>query len=322
MASLPDLPGQGRQRERLVLGLGTESLIDDQQRQQSSASCRIQHFYDDPTGTLSYVVWDEQSGDAAIIDCVLGYSMASGRTDREPCDRLVEFMRSNDLTLEWILETHAHADHLSGAQYLKAVVGGKVAIGKGIRDVQAHFAATLDLGDDFPTDGSQFDHLFSGGDVFSLGSLECEVIATPGHTNDSVSYRIGSNVFIGDSLFMPDYGTARCDFPGGDAGLLYDSIQRLLSLPSDTKLYMCHDYMPGGRELRYVSTVDEQRAGNIHAKEGVSKADFAAMRTERDASLSPPALIVPAIQVNIRAGYLPDAKDNGIAYLKTSLKAS
>ena len=322
MASLPDLPGQGRQREGLVLGLGTESLIDDQQRQKASASCRIQHFYDDPTGTLSYVAWDEQSGDAAIIDCVLGYSMVSGRTDREPCDRLVEFIRSNDLTLEWILETHAHADHLSGAQYVKSAVGGKVAIGMGICDVQAHFALILGLGEDFPTDGSQFDHLFSGGDMCRIGSLDCEIIATPGHTNDSVSYRIGSNVFVGDSLFMPDYGTARCDFPGGDAGLLYDSIQRLLALPGDTKLYMCHDYKPGGRELRHVSTVDEQRAGNIHIKQGISKADFAAMRTERDASLDAPALIVAAIQVNIRAGYLPDAEDSGIAYLKTSLKAS
>jgi glyoxylase-like metal-dependent hydrolase (beta-lactamase superfamily II) len=301
-----------------VLGLGTESLIDDQQRQKASAACRIQHFYDDPTGTLSYVAWDEQSGDAAIIDCVLGYSMVSGRTDREPCDRLVEFIRSNDLTLAWILETHAHADHLSGAQYVKAMVGGKVAIGEGIRDVQAHFAPILGLDEAFPTDGSQFDHLLSGGEVLNIGNLECEVIATPGHTNDSVSYRVGSNVFVGDSLFMPDFGTARCDFPGGDAGLLYDSIQRLLALPGDTKLYMCHDYKPGGRELRCVCTVDEQRAGNIHVKHGINKADFAAMRTERDASLDAPALIVPAIQVNIRAGYLPDAEDNGIAYLKAS----
>ncbi len=305
-----------------MLGLGPESLIDDQQRQKAAASCRIQHFYDDPTGTLSYVAWDEQSGDAAIIDCVLGYSMVSGRIDREFCDRLVEFIRSNDLTLAWILETHAHADHLSGAQYVKAMVGGKVAIGKGICDVQAHFAAILGLGEEFPTDGSQFDHLLSGGEVLSIGNLECEVIATPGHTNDSVSYRFGSNVFVGDSLFMPDFGTARCDFPGGDAGLLYDSIQRLLALPGDTELYMCHDYKPGGRELRCVCTVDEQRAGNIHVKQGISKADFAAMRTERDSSLDAPALIVPAIQVNIRAGYLPDAEDSGIAYLKTSLRAS
>jgi glyoxylase-like metal-dependent hydrolase (beta-lactamase superfamily II) len=291
-----------------VLGLGAESLIH--------------HFYDEPTGTLSYVVWDEQSGSAAVIDCVLGYSIASGRIDRNPCDRLIEFIRAENLSLEWILETHAHADHLSGAQYLKAIVGGKVSINEGIRDVQAHFAARLDLGEDFPIDGRQFDHLFSGGDVFGIGSLECEVIATPGHTNDSVSYRIGSDVFIGDSLFMPDYGTARCDFPGGDAERLYDSIQHLLDLPGDTKLYMCHDYLPGGRELLFVSTVDEQRACNIHVKQGISKADFVAMRTERDASLNAPALIVPAIQVNIRAGYLPDAEDNGIAYLKSSLKAS
>ncbi len=235
---------------------------------------------------------------------------------------MVEFIRSKNLSLAWILETHAHADHLSGAQYIKAVVGGKVAIGRGIRDVQAHFASILGLGEEFPTDGSQFDRLFSDGDVINIGNLECEVIATPGHTNDSVSYRIGSNVFIGDSLFMPDYGTARCDFPGGDAELLYDSIQRLLAMPGDTSLYMCHDYRPGGRELRCVCTVDDQRTGNIHAKDGVSKAGFVAMRTERDASLSAPALIVPAIQVNIRAGYLPDAEDGGIPYLRTSLEAS
>ena len=304
-----------------MLGLGAESLIDHQQQRTAPATCRIQHFYDEPTGTLSYVVWDEQSGDAAIIDCVLGYSMDSGRTDSHPCDRMVEFIRSKSLSLDWILETHAHADHLSGAQYVKAVLGGKVAIGKGIRDVQAHFVPVFSLGDDFPIDGSQFDRLFSDGDVFNIGGLECEVIATPGHTDDSVSYRIGSSVFVGDSLFMPDFGTARCDFPGGDAGLLYDSIQRLLALPGDTRLYMCHDYMPGGRKLCHVCTVDDQRSGNIHARIGVSRSDFSTMRTERDATLNPPALIVPAIQVNIRAGYLPDAEDSGIAYLKPSFES-
>ena len=283
------------------------------------AEARIQHFYDEPTGTLSYVVSDESSGHAAIIDPVLGYSMVSGRTDTGPSDVIIEYVHKEKLGVEWILETHAHADHLTGAQHIKSNTGGSVAIGEGIRTVQAHFGPVFNLGNDFAPDGHQFDRLFSNGDVFSIGELECEVIATPGHTNDSVSYKIGSAVFVGDSMFMPDFGTARCDFPGGDPGLLYDSIQRILSLPGDTRLYMCHDYKPGGRELRWVCTVDEQRADNIHVNEDVDKGEFTSMRLERDATLNLPALIVPSIQVNIRAGHLPDAEDNGIAYLKTPI---
>ena len=282
-------------------------------------AAKIQHFYDKPTGTLSYVVADPLSDRAAVIDCVLAYSTVSGRTDASPTDALIDYLRDNELALEWILETHAHADHLSGAQYLKSVLGGSVAIGAGIRDVQAHFAPIYNLGDSFSPDGEQFDRLFQDGEVFRIGELECEVITTPGHTSDSVSYRIGDAVFVGDSMFMPDFGTARCDFPGGDAALLYDSIHRLLALPDDTRLFMCHDYMPGGRELRWECTVREQRESNIHVRNGVSKAEFTAMRTGRDAELNLPALIVPAIQVNIRAGHLPDAEDNGIAYLKTPL---
>lgn len=283
------------------------------------AEAMIKHFYDAPTGTLSYVVVDQESNCAAIIDCVLGYSTVSGRTDTGPSDVMIEYIREHDLSLEWILETHAHADHLSGAQYVKSELGGLVAIGAGICDVQAHFVPIFNADSAIPADGSQFDQLFVDGEVFTIGGLECEVIATPGHTNDSVSYRIGSAVFVGDSMFMPDFGSARCDFPGGDAGLLYDSIQRLLSLPGDTRLYMCHDYMPGGRELRWECTVDEQRESNIHVQRDVSKEQFVQMRTDRDAQLSLPALIVPAIQVNIRAGHLPDAEDNGIAYLKTPI---
>lgn len=279
----------------------------------------IQHFYDEPSGTLSYVVADEKSRNAAVIDCVLGYSMVSGRTDSRPSDVIVRYIREHELSLEWILETHAHADHLSGAQYIKSLLGGRVAIGEGIRDVQAHFAPIYNFGSGFTPDGRQFDHLFADGDVFKIGELDCHVIATPGHTNDSVSYRIGSSVFVGDSLFMPDFGTARCDFPGGDAGLLYESIQRLLALPGDTRLYMCHDYMPGGRDLSWVCTVDEQRESNVHVKAGVSKDEFASMRRARDAELNLPALIVPAIQVNIRGGRLPDAEDNNIVYLKTPI---
>jgi len=278
---------------------------------------RIRHFYDEPTGTLSYVVDDQRSDRAAVIDCVLGYNLSSGRTDLRPSDVVIDYVREHGLTVDWILETHAHADHLSGAQYIKSKLGGEVAIGEGIRDVQAHFAPIFNCGKGFAADGRQFDRLFADGEVFRIGELDCEVIATPGHTNDSISYRIGSAVFVGDSLFMPDFGTARCDFPGGDAGLLYDSIRRLLSLPENTRLFMCHDYMPGGRELRWECTVAEQRRDNIHASDGVSKDAFEGMRSERDATLNLPALIVPAIQVNIRAGHMPDADDNGIVYLKT-----
>lgn len=280
---------------------------------------RIQQFHDEPTGTLSYVVDDSTSGRAAIIDCVLGYSLQSGRTDTAPADAILGYLDENGLTAEWILETHAHADHLSGAQYIKSKLGGEVAIGEGIRAVQAHFAAVFNLGQEFTPDGRQFDRLFVDGDVFRIGELDCEVIATPGHTDDSVSYRVGGHVFVGDSMFMPDFGTARCDFPGGDAGRLYDSIARLLALPDDTRLYMCHDYKPGGRELRWVCTVAEQRADNIHVGGGVSKEEFTKMRSERDAVLGLPALIIPSIQVNIRAGHLPDEDDNGTVYLRVPI---
>jgi len=281
------------------------------------SEARIQHFYDEPTGTLSYVVSDAESGIAAVIDPVISYSMVSGRIDAAPSDVIVEYVHKEKLGVEWILETHAHADHVTGAQYIKSKLDGTVAIGEGICGVQAHFGPVFNLEPPFAADGHQFDKLFSDGDTFRIGALECEVVATPGHTNDSVSYKIGSAVFVGDSMFMPDFGTARCDFPGGDPELLYDSIQRVLALPGDTRLFMCHDYMPGGRELRWECTVDEQRAANIHVRKDVSKSEFAVMRRERDATLNLPALIVPAIQVNIRAGHLPDAEDNDIVYLKT-----
>ncbi len=283
------------------------------------SAAHIQHFYDADTGTLCYVVSDSETRKAAVIDCVLSYSPVSGRTDRSQCDAVLAFVSERQLTVEWILETHAHADHLSGAQVLRDATGAPVAIGQGIRDVQAHFVPTFNLTGQVPVDGSQFDRLFADGETFAIGSLTVEVIGTPGHTNDSVSYKIGDDVFVGDTLFMPDFGTARCDFPGGDAKTLFASIHRLLSLPEDTRLYMCHDYQPGGRELRYVCTVAEQRAENIHIGGGTDEAGFVAMRETRDAELSLPALIVPAIQVNIRAGCLPDAEDNGIAYLKTPI---
>jgi glyoxylase-like metal-dependent hydrolase (beta-lactamase superfamily II) len=280
---------------------------------------KIQHFYDESTGTLSYVIADEQSGRAAVVDAVLGYSQVSGRIDTRPSDVVIEYVHKKKLGLEWILETHAHADHLTGAQYIKSQLGGTIAIGEGILKVQAHFGPVFNLGPPFVADGHQFDKLFLDGEAFRIGELDCGVIATPGHTSDSVSYHIGENVFVGDSLFMPDFGTARCDFPGGDAEQLYESIQRVLALPAETMLHMCHDYLPGGRELRWQCTVEEQCANNIHVNRSIDKAGFTSMRKKRDASLSLPALIVPAIQVNIRAGHLPDVEDNGIAFIKTPI---
>jgi len=279
----------------------------------------VQHFYHESTGTLSYVVSDSQTSAAAIIDPVLGYSSVSGRTDAAPAEALIAFVQENDLQVEWILETHAHADHLSAAQFLKSALGGKVAIGEGICKVQAHFGPVFNLQLPFAADGHQFDHLFSDGDTFSLGDIDCRVMHTPGHTNDSVTYLIGDYAFIGDSLFMADSGTARCDFPGGDAGLLFDSIQKILALPDETILCMCHDYPPEGRSMRFAVTVKEQKDDNIHVGGGTSKEDFVSIRRTRDDTLDLPALIVPSIQVNIRAGHLPRPEDNGISYVKIPL---
>ena len=279
----------------------------------------VRHFYDEASGTLTYVVSAGESGKAAIIDPVLGFSVASGRTDTQQADSVIDYLREHALAVEWILETHAHADHLSAAQYLKTKVGGKVAIGEGICGVQEHFGKIFNLGESFAADGNQFDHLFCDGEVFSVGEMSGQVMHTPGHTNDSVSYRFGDCVFIGDSLFMTDFGTARCDFPGGDAGLLYDSIQKLLSLPDTTRLFMCHDYPPEGRSLRYEISVAEQKAENKHVAGTSSRDEFVAMREERDATLSLPALILPSIQVNIRAGNLPHADDNDIRYIRIPL---
>jgi glyoxylase-like metal-dependent hydrolase (beta-lactamase superfamily II) len=262
------------------------------------------------------VVSDPRTSVAAIIDPVLGFSTVSGRTDPDLAREIVACIQSNDLNLEWILETHAHADHLSAAQTIKAHLGGKVAIGNGIRSVQATFGEIFNLKAPFAPDGRQFDRLFGDGDSFTIGSIDCKVLATPGHTSDSVTYLIGDCAFVGDSLFMPDFGTARCDFPGGDAGLLYDSIQKLFSLPPHTRLYMCHDYPPEGRPLRFEVSIPEQKASNVHVKDGTTKDEFVAMRKKRDATLSLPALLLPAIQVNIRAGHLPESEGNDVSYIK------
>lgn len=280
---------------------------------------KIEHFYHATSGTLSYVVSDPQTSAAAIIDPVLEFSVVSGRTDTGPADLLIDYLRENKLDLHWILETHAHADHLSAAQHVKAELGGRLAIGKGIRDVQKHFGPVFNLRAPFKPDGSQFDQLLADGDRFSLGKLECTVLATPGHTSDSVTYLIGNAAFVGDSLFMTDSGTARCDFPGGDAGSLYDSIQKLFALPDDTVLHLCHDYPPDGRDVCYRVTVAEQKQKNIHVGRNRDKASFIALREARDETLSLPKLIVPSIQVNIRAGELPPEDDNGIAYIRIPL---
>ncbi len=279
----------------------------------------IQHFYDEQTGSLSYVVSNPETKSAAVIDSVLGFSAVSGRTDISGAQKIVDHIEGKNLSLEWILETHAHADHLTAAQYLKSELGGQVGIGQGICDVQNHFAKVFNLQAPFGADGRQFDRLFSDGDSIRIGNLEVRVLHTPGHTNDSVTYVVEDAAFVGDTLFMCDYGTARCDFPGGDAGLLYDSIQKLFSLPDETRLFMCHDYPPESRDLRFVCTVAEQKQQNVHVGDGVSKSDFADMREKRDATLALPNLILPSVQVNICAGHLPESEDNQIAYIKIPL---
>ena len=268
------------------------------------------------SSTWSYVVADEPSRRAAIIDPVLDYDAASGRTGTASAQVLVDHVRRQGYGLDWILETHAHADYLSAAQFVKRELGGRVAIGEGIRDVQRTFKALYNLGEEFKCDGSQFDHLFKDAERFAVGGLEARVLSVPGHTGDSVAYHIGDAVFTGDSLFMPDSGSARCDFPGGDAGTLYDSIHKLLSLPEATRLFVCHDYGQGGRAKLHETTVSEERRANIHVKDGISREQYIRMRRERDATLPVPALLLPAIQVNIRAGRLPEPEANGTSYLK------
>jgi len=287
----------------------------------SSVDPQIKAFFDPATCTMSYVVYDHDGGHAAIVDPVLDYDPKSGRTSTASAGRLQDFLQEHALTLDWILETHAHADHLSAAHYLRQQLGGKVAIGDRIPQVQKVFKGLYNLEPRFAADGSQFDHLFADGERFAVGGLEGEVLFVPGHTPADVAYRFGDAVFVGDTLFMPDIGTARCDFPGGDARTLYASIRRLLSLPESTRLFICHDYPPAGRGPAWVSTVAQQRAANIHVRDGVDEAEFVRMRTARDATLELPVLILPAVQVNIRAGELPEPEDNGQRYLKIPIDA-
>ncbi|MGE6919384.1 MBL fold metallo-hydrolase [Achromobacter kerstersii] len=274
----------------------------------------IQAFFDPVTATVTYVVHDGSA--CAIIDSVLDYDPKSGRTHTGSADQVANYVRAQGLTLQWLLETHAHADHLSAAPYLQRQLGGVIAIGQSIRTVQGVFKRVFNLEPEFQLDGSQFGHLFADGETFKIGALTATAIHVPGHTPADMAYLIGDAAFVGDTMFMPDVGTARCDFPGGDAHQLYRSIQRLLGLPGGTRLFMCHDYPPNGREAHWQTTVTEQRHANIHVRDGISEAEFVAMRTQRDATLAMPTLILPAIQVNIRAGHFPPPEDNGVRYLK------
>jgi glyoxylase-like metal-dependent hydrolase (beta-lactamase superfamily II) len=284
-------------------------------------TAQIQPFFDPATWTISYVVFDKPGGTAAIVDPVLDYDPKSGRTSTASAQRLVDFIGEQRLRTAWILETHAHADHLSAAPWLRAQLGGRIAIGERITRVQAVFKGIFNLEAGFRTDGAQFDHLFADGERFGVGDLEGEAIALPGHTPACIAYRFGDAVFVGDTLFMPDVGSARCDFPGGNARDLYRSVRRLLALPDDTRLFMCHDYPPQGREPAWETTVAAQRAGNIHVRDGISEDDFVAMRSARDATLAMPVLILPSVQVNIRAGRMPPPESNGVSYLKIPVNA-
>ena len=280
----------------------------------------IQAFFDPATWTVSYVVHAEGHTQCAIIDPVLDYDAASASTRTQSADAIVAWVREHGLQVEWILETHAHADHLSAAPYLKQELGGRIAIGEHIRTVQATFRKIFNLEAGFSTDGAQFDHLFKDGERFAIGPLQVEALHVPGHTPADMAYRIDDAGFVGDTLFMPDVGTARCDFPGGDARELYRSIRRLLELPAATRLFMCHDYPPDDRrEPAWECTVADQRARNIHVRDGVTLEAFVAMREKRDAGLGLPQLIIPSVQVNIRAGQMPPADDNGVRYLRVPL---
>ncbi|MBU3621969.1 MBL fold metallo-hydrolase [Polynucleobacter sp. CS-Odin-A6] len=277
---------------------------------------QIRSFFDKATWTFTYVVSDPEARVCIVIDPVLNYDPKSGKTLTQSADQVIEYITSNQLQLKWILETHAHADHLTAAKYLQDVLGGKIAIGEKVQKIQGVFKGIFNLGDEFKADGSQFDHLIKGGENIPFGNLKIESIAVPGHTPACLAYKIDDAIFIGDTLFPPDVGTARCDFPGGDASTLYKSIKNILSYPESTNLYMCHDYPPTDRQVIGRTTVGEQRTNNIHIRDGVTEDAFVQMRKARDAMLEVPVLLLPSIQVNIRAGAMPPKEDNGTSYMK------
>ncbi|MFZ6816731.1 MBL fold metallo-hydrolase [Undibacterium sp. Ji22W] len=280
---------------------------------------QIQSFFDPSTCTITYLIYDEIGGHAAVIDPVLDYDHKSGRTKTHSADQVLQDLQEKQLQLDWILETHAHADHFSAAHYLQSQAGGKIAIGAHIDQVQIVFKKLFHFEAEFAVDGSQFNHLFAADEIFTIGKLQAKALFVPGHTPADMAYQIADAIFVGDTMFMPDVGTARCDFPGGDARMLYDSIQKLLAYPATTRLFMCHDYPPNGRTVSFETTVAEQRQKNIHVHEGISADEFVAMRSKRDATLEMPLLILPAVQINIRAGNPPPPEGNGISYLKIPL---
>lgn len=281
----------------------------------------VHGIFDPATWTVTYVVYDAPGSACAIIDSVLDYDPKSGRTKHTSADKVIDFVRANQLKVEWILETHAHADHLSAAPYLKEQLGGKIGIGAKITTVQKVFAGIFNLEPEFKQDGTQFDHLFAEDEVIRIGALTGRALFVPGHTPACMAYQFGDAVFVGDTMFMPDVGSARCDFPGGDARMLYASSKKILSLPPETRLFMCHDYPPNNRPIQFETTVAEQRAKNIHLHDGVTQEQFVEMRTKRDATLEMPVLILPAVQINIRAGNLPPPESNGKSYVKIPLNA-
>jgi glyoxylase-like metal-dependent hydrolase (beta-lactamase superfamily II) len=292
-------------------------------------SLQIEGFFDPATSTISYVVLDRATRRCAIVDSVLDYDPKSGRTSNESADRLIARVRELNGQVDWILETHVHADHLSAAAYIKQVLGGRIGIGANVTIVQNTFGKLFNAGSEFARDGRQFDRLFTDNERFMIGTCPARAMHTPGHTPACMSYVVSDGpaadaevmAFVGDTLFMPDYGTARCDFPGGDARTLYHSINKVLSLPPSTRLYMCHDYQPGGREMQFVTTVEEERAKNLHVRDGVSEEEFVTMRRARDRTLDMPMLILPSVQVNMRAGQLPEPESNGVRYIKIPLNA-
>ncbi len=286
---------------------------------ESRVKPEVEAFFDEDTNTISYVVKDPESNACAVIDSVLDIDYAAGRITYDHANRMIDYIRSNDLKLEWIIETHAHADHLSAAPYIQQELGGKIGIGENIKIVQEVFGKIFNEGTEWKRDGSEFDALFKDGDTYRIGSMEVTTLHTPGHTPACMTHVVGDAAFVGDTLFMPDGGSARADFPGGDAGQLYDSIQRILALPDDTRLFMCHDYGPNGRDIQWETTVAEEKEHNIHVGKGKTREEFIRFRTERDAQLAMPRLIIPSIQVNMKAGKLPEPDDSGTRMLKVPL---
>ncbi|WP_024879586.1 MBL fold metallo-hydrolase [Methylosinus sp. LW3] len=283
-------------------------------------SIQVETFFDEPTFTASHVVYDPATRHAAIVDSVLNFDAASGRTSTKGADQIITYVNHESLMIDWLLETHAHADHLSAAPYLQTKLGGRLAIGREITTVQNVFGKVFNFGTEFARDGSQFDHLFDDGETFAIGEIPAITLHVPGHTPADVAYVIGDAAFVGDTLFMPDYGTARADFPGGDARALYRSIRRLMALPDETRLFLCHDYKAPNRDAyAWETTVGAERKGNVHVHDGIGEDEFVEMRTHRDATLDLPHLILPSVQVNVRGGRLPPAEDNGARYLKLPL---